>query len=153
MGTYEIGEEALKQILINTEALGLNEDTCGIDFDTVMHALVKEGNTNGCLLTFSGGNRASSEPLQGPVNRGRIWKWRIYCVQFLRYAGSGPEIEKEIRTTIDAVKAILDGDNMRLSGTVSYAEVISVDGPPEDVTINDMPFYLLGFTVEFWDKT
>lgn len=153
MGTYEIGEEALRQILIATDALNLTESTCNTDFDTVIRSMVETNINRGCLLTFNGGSRASGEPFQGGGNRGRVWRWRVYGVYFIRYEGDNVGIEKTVREAIDSLKGILDGDNMRLSGTVPYAEVIAVEGPPEDITINDMPFYLLGFTVEFWDKT
>jgi hypothetical protein len=103
-----------------------------------------------CVLSFAGGNRATSETLQGGSNKGRTWVWSVFCTLLARFTGDVVEIEEETEEIIDQVKGLLD-DDPRLGGTVDYARITSIS-VPEQVYVNETPWKLIGFTVEFWDK-
>ena len=152
---YDSPEEAIRQILISNTAFDLTEDTCGVDLDSIMAGLVNSGTRYSCLLSFAGASKQPRETFNtGTLSGGKGNKWVMRCfgVLFIRLLEDGvSELEIETRKAIKALGGLLE-DDRRLGGTVPFSDVIGID-TPEVATINDIPFYMLGFSIEMWAKT
>lgn len=147
---------AIRQVLINTAMLDLNERTCSIDLDQAINYLNLDGKNTACLIMFSGGTREAREPFQmtgggGMTNRGKIWKWRFNCILMLKYTGGSMDIEVRELEAVDALMGLLDADR-RLGGLSANADIVYI-GQADGSEINDMAFYFLPFSIEVWNKT
>jgi len=149
--TYTTAEEQIRQKILAVEAFGMSDTDCGTSLDGVYSSLIRTNNLYGCILNFAGGGRKNREPFAGGSVKGRIWVWRTYGILLIRYLGDLNDLEDQVRVVIEELKGLLD-DDRRLGGTADYAELVSIDGPPEDITLNDTAFLMIGFTVEFWEK-
>ncbi len=157
MADYKNIEKAIIDELIAVSVFDLNEDTCGNDLDTVFPKMMEQTSRFGCLLTFGGAGRQPNEAFAGnapqgySMGKGRQWTWRIFGSLLIRYTGDTAEMETTTRIAVDQLRILLQ-DNRRLGNLVPFADIVGID-MPEALDLNDTPFYVLGFTIEVWDKT
>jgi len=152
MSLYEDVEAKITEKFVANTALEFKEEACTNDIDSLIRVIgPPDGEKNGVLYVFGGGARPPEEPFGSAGGKGRIWKWRLGFIFFVKYLGDSVQIETDIREFADVVKGLLD-DDPRLGDTVVFAEIQNIDGPPEEVLINDFPFMSFTATMEFWEK-
>jgi hypothetical protein len=113
------------------------------DIDRVMTDMLTGEYTYGCLFEFGGGAARSREPFRTPV-----WTWVIDGMIMIRYTDSAT-IEQQLRQVIDKLPGMFDDHT--LGNTTPMVELVRI-ASAETVTVNDVPFYWLNFTIEALDK-
>lgn len=159
MATYTQIEAAIRDELIGLAVLDLNENTCSNDIDTLVPSMLTENSRFGCLLSFGGGGKQTREAFAGTapsgfsMGSGRQWVWRIFGTLFIRYIGDPAEMETVLRTAIDTLKNFLaEPAKRRLNGLVPFADIAGIE-VAESFDINEIPFYLVTFSIDVWDKS
>lgn len=151
MSLYGDVQEQITAKLVD-QSIIQDELCAGSDIDSLMEYFSKEGVDAFCVYIFNGGFRKEREPFATGGGKGRIWIWRMGMAFFLPYRGDSEEIESRVLERIHLLKKLLDDDH-RLGGVVPFAEVISIDGPPEEIVLNDIPFTAFNVNLEFWEKS
>lgn len=120
------------------------------DLDGVVAALYgEEGAEYALLVEFNGGQQMNKAPFNKPM-----WHWFVVGMFFLR-----PNLDEELTALDDKLRNVVlpgfksmfaDGHHT-LGGVTPLAEFERIERA-EAETINDMPVYILPFTISMIDK-
>lgn len=140
---YEVYEDALCAHLITSFPNHLSATRCkSADPDTVLTAIFEENSLYGCVLDFGRGFEDSREPFKT-----QVWVWQIVGIFFVRFDES---VEPHARQIISILKRLFENDHT-LGGVSPRVRMVGIE-TPEPTQVNDIPFYFIPFTVEFWDR-
>jgi hypothetical protein len=143
---YTMLENAVVEKLITHFSGELSPSRCKPgDMDAVMEAIFTENAYHGCIIEYAGGYESARSPFDKSV-----WVWSMFCIFVIRYDDGGRDIEAMMRSVVDKLATLLEGDHT-LSGVTARARITEINAA-EPVTVNEYPFYWLPFTVEVIDR-